>query len=686
MRVMKIRTDLIVDDFFGVKVADPYRWLEDETLNETIEWTNAQNLKTQSYLRETKHYNDVKEKLVDFYNYPKYVNPQKEGKYYYYYKNDGLQNQPVLYRTKNLNNGDLEIVLDPNRWSEKGTTAITALSFNKEGSLLAYAISNGGSDWQTIKIKNLETGKEFPESLKWCKFTSITWREDGQGFYYNRYPNEGDNYHNQVYWHSVNTAQENDMLVYKDAQRKELSFSPSITDDDNYLLLTANNGTEPRNEILYKKIDSKDSFVTLIHGIDAYFYYLGSKGETLYFHTNYKAPKGRIISIDLERSNQENWKEVLPETDDAIRFIKLIGEKLIVCSMKNAFDTLKVYTVEGTFEEDIDINGYITVTGVTGNKENGEVFISYTSFLTPIKVVRYCFENREINQVFMSEEKFNMDEFETTQVLYPSKDGTKIPMYLTHKKGLMLTGEHPVLLYGYGGYAISMTPSFSPAQSMWIQSGGIYAVANIRGGGEYGEEWHRAAILENKQKSFDDFIYAAEWLIEKKYTNQRRIAIMGGSNGGMLVGACLTQRPELFGAALCLVPVTDMLRFQHFTVGHFWTTEFGNADLHEAHFRFMYKYSPLHNVEKGVQYPPILITTADTDNRVVPLHAKKFAATLQEGNEGENPILLRVEKDAGHGMGKPVSKMIEHDADLYTFLYEALEAPFQLQKSGGEKN
>lgn len=672
----EIRTDHVIDDFFGVKVADPYRWLEDETLDETVEWTEHQNRKTQSYLQKTGNYYKVKERLMDLYNYPKYTIPQKEGAYYYYYKNSGLQNQPILYRTRDLNHEDLEVVIDPNQLSEKKTAAITLLSFNKEGTLLAYAISNDGSDWQTVKIKNLETGIDYPESLEGCKFTSIAWHEDGEGFYYNRYPNKVDSYHNQVYWHSINSTHDKDYLVYQDENRKEFSFSPSISDDYKYLLLTANNGTEPKNEIHYKKIGSDDSFIPLTNNMDAYFYYLGNKENLFYFHTNEGAPKGRVIAVDLDNPSKENWKEILAETDAAIRFVKLVDEKLIVCSIKNAYDRLTVYGVDGVFEEEINLPNYITVTGVTKKKEDKEILISYHSFLTPMQVVSYHFQERNIKKVFASEDKFKTIEFETTQVFYPSKDGTEIPMYLTHKKGLTLTGKHPVLLYGYGGYGISMTPSFSPAQSMWIQSGGIYAVANIRGGGEFGENWHRAAILENKQKSFDDFISAAEWLIQNEYTNAKKIAIMGGSNGGMLVGACMTQRPELFGAALCLVPVTDMLRFQHFTVGRFWTTEFGNARLYEEHFQFMYRYSPLHNVQKDVQYPPTLITTADTDDRVVPLHAKKFAATLQANQVGENPILLRVEKDAGHGLGKPVSKMIEHDTDLYAFLYEALDAPF----------
>ncbi|AOV09260.1 prolyl oligopeptidase family serine peptidase [Sporosarcina ureilytica] len=677
-----IRKDNVVDDFFGVQVADPYRWLENENLQETMEWTDYQNAKTQSYLQKTGHYEEVKKTLTTLYNYKKYYLPQKEGEYYYFYKNDGLQDQPVLYKSKIVNDESSEIVLDPNTLSEKGTAAITSLSFNQDGSLLAYAISYDGSDWQHIKIKNLETGKDYPEVLKWGKFTAIAWHENGKGFYYNRYPNaenlptEEQSYHNRVYWHTVGTAQEQDELIHKDEERKERSFAPRISDDDRYLLLTVNNGTEPKNEVYYRESSSNEPFEPLIHNVDAYFYFLGNENNDFYFQTNYEAPKGRVIAVNLEKPEQEYWKEVVAETENPISFVKIVNEKFIVCSMKDAHDELKIYDMDGSIDKEIELPQFISIYGIGGKKSASEMFISYTSFLTPLQIIRYNLKKDSLSTVFENEDKFPLDDFETTQVFYPSKDGTKIPMFLTHRKGLELTGNHPVLLYGYGGYSISMTPSFTPAQSIWIQSGGIYAVANIRGGGEYGEEWHKAAILENKQTSFDDFISAAEWLIQENYTNSKKIAIMGGSNGGMLVGACITQRPELFGAALCLVPVTDMLRFQHFTVGRFWTTEFGNADLHEEHFKFLYEYSPLHNVKAGVEYPPALITTADTDDRVVPLHAKKFAATLQEYQTGDNPILLRVEKNAGHGLGKPVSKMIEHDADLYTFLFEALDVPF----------
>lgn len=676
--IKTVRKDNVVENFFGVNVVDSYRWLEDESLPETTRWTDQQNEITQSYLKETPQRQDIKEALMGLFNYKKYSLPQKEGEYYYFLKNNGLQDQPVLYRSKTVRDEELEVVLDPNTLSEQGTAALTNLSFNQDGSLLAYAISYNGSDWQDIKIKNLKTGDEYAEVLKWGKFTNIAWHKDSKGFYYNRYPNPGSpsseeqSYYNQVYWHTIGTAQEEDELIYKDTTRKELSFSPRISGDDCYLLLTVNNGTEPKNEVYYRRLTSRQPFMPLIEKINAYFYFLGNDKGTFYFQTNYKAPKGRVVAVDLENPEEENWAEVLSEQENPISFIKIIHDKFIVNSMKDAHDELKIYDLKGNLQKEVSLPNFISIYGMSGKKSDDKMFISCTSFLTPLKIMQYDFIKGTLTPIFEPNE-LTLDAFETTQVFYPSKDGTKIPMFLTHKKGLDLSGEHPVLLYGYGGYNISMTPSFSPSQSMWIQSGGIYAVANIRGGGEYGEAWHRAAILEKKQNSFDDFIAAAEWLIQEKYTNSKKIAIMGGSNGGLLVGACMTQRPELFGAALCLVPVTDMLRFHHFTVGRFWTTEFGNAELNEEHFKFMYKYSPLHNVKKGVAYPPTLISTADTDDRVVPLHAKKFAATLQEGQTGDNPILLRVEKNAGHGLGKPTSKIIEHDTDLYSFLFRELD-------------
>ncbi|MEK4485797.1 prolyl oligopeptidase family serine peptidase [Psychrobacillus sp. FSL H8-0484] len=679
---LNIRKDAIVENFFGVDVADPYRWLEDEDLPDTKNWTEYQNEKTRELLDGQLQRKRIKNRIIELNDYVKYSTPKKVGDYYYFFKNDGLQNQPVYCRGKSLVDENFEVVLNPNQLNSEGTAAITEIAFNQDGTMIAYAISYNGSDWQDVRIKNLETGADYPEVLKWCKFSSFAWSEDSTGFFYNRYPDPStmgpteDSYYNRVYWHRVNTSQEEDKLIYEESNRKERLFYPIGSDDNKYLILNVNNGTEPINEIYYKCLDESNSFVPLIEKINAYFTYLGNDNSIFYFETNENAPKGKIISIDLSKPERKNWKEILPEGMDPISFTKIVNDKFVVCTMHNASHKLKIYGKNGSLISDFPLPDFITISEVTGKSTSSEMLVGYVSFLQSMQIVKYDFDTQSLSNVFVMKDDFSTERYETKQIFYTSKDGTKIPMFLTFKKGIELNQENPVLLYGYGGYNISITPSFSPALKMWIEQGGIYAVANIRGGAEYGEEWHQAALFEKRQNSYDDFISAAEWLIRENYTKSEKLAIMGRSNGGLLVGVCITQRPDLFGAALCLVPVTDMLRFHRFTVGRFWTTEFGNAEENENDFKFLYKYSPLHNVKEGVEYPPTLISTADTDDRVVPMHAKKFGATLQEAQCGDNPILLRVEKNAGHGLGKPLSKQIEEDTDLYTFLFKELKINF----------
>lgn len=678
---MKLRTkkETVIDDFHGVKVADPYRWLEDPDSVETKDWTDEQNERTNQYLGNYHGRGIIKDNITKMMNYPKYSLPAKEGDYYYFHKNNGLQNQAVFYRAKSLDNNELETVIDPNTLSENGTAAITNITFNQNSTMLAYAISYNGSDWQDIKIRNLETGEDYPETLKWCKFSNIAWSKDHSGFFYNRYPNANavlpgdESNYNKVYWHRIGSPQELDELIYEDLDQKELSFVPEISDDNRYLVLKVYNGTEPKSRIYYRSLESSDPFIPLIDDGENYYSFLGNEEDRFYVYTNHDAPKGRIISVDLNHPEKEKWQEIIPENDDTISVIKIINNKFVIASMHHAHDQLKIYDNKGSLQKELPLPKFITIIGLEGKKDDSEMFISYTSYLYPSKIMQYKFEDDQLNTVLGSNSRVEPTPFETKQIFYTSKDGTKIPMFITCKKGLELTGDNPVLLYGYGGYNISLTPVFSPAQMMWMEAGGVYAVANLRGGGEFGEAWHLDGILGKKQNVFDDFISAAEWLIENKYTSPKKLAIMGGSNGGLLVGTCINQRPDLFGAALCLVPVTDMLRFHRFTVGRFWTTEFGNAEENPDHFQFMYKYSPLHNVKPGVKYPATLITTADTDDRVVPLHAKKFAATLQEAQNGDNPILLRVEKNAGHGLGKPTSKIIEEQTDLYSFLFKELD-------------
>ncbi len=677
--IMNISTkkEKIIDNFHGTLVEDPYRWLEDPNSKNTRQWVDEQNKRTEDYLNSFSSKKDIEKQLSTLTNYLKYTVPTKEGDYYYYHKNNGLQNQAVFYRTKDLVNIEEEVIIDPNLFSKEGTAAITNISFNEDGTKLAYGISYNGSDWQDVHIKDLLTGKDYPERLQWCKFSHIAWPKNGDGFYYNRYPEQDEfsfkdaSYHNKVYWHKLGTSQATDTIIFEDPGQKELSFSPTICNDNKYLILHVNNGTEPRTNIYYRLLDDEGTFTQLFEDRTDYFSFIGNDDHTFYLYTNKNAPKGRVVAIDLHHPEKENWKDVIAEQNQVISFVKLINHRFVVSMMENAYDQLHIYTKEGQLENKIGLSKYITVLNVVG-KEDDDLFISYTSFHSPPQVVKYHFTNQTQERVFSDSISEPNDNFETEQVIYTSKDGTNVPMFLTYKKGLKRTGDNPMLLYGYGGYNISMTPSFSSSQRLWIENGGIYAVANIRGGGEFGEEWHVAGILDKKQNSFDDFIAAAEWLIAEGYTNKNRIAIMGGSNGGLLVGACITQRPDLFGAAICLVPVTDMLRFQHFTVGRFWTTEFGNADTSREDFENMYRYSPLHNVRAGTLYPPTLITTADSDDRVAPLHAKKFAATLQEKQGDQSPTYLLVEKDAGHGLGKPTSKIIEHQTNIYTFLFKEL--------------
>lgn len=668
----------VVEDYHGTLVEDAYRWLENSNDEEVKEWVNKQNEETETFLGNVEVRSTIKEKLTSLWNYEKYTVPQKEGDYYYFHKNDGLQNQAVFYRTKDLSFTNIEVVIDPNTLNENGTAAITNLSFTKDGKRLAYGISVDGSDWQEIRIRNLEAGADEAEVIQWCKFSSIAWNEDGTGFYYNRFRDpstvkpEEESYYNRVYWHTVGTPQVEDLLVYEDLKNKEFAFNPSFSDDYRYLILTAWKGTENKNRVYYRDEEKKDDFVYLLTDDDGQYAFIGNDGTLFYFTTNFNAPKEKIIAIDIENPEKVHWIDVVAEQDDVISFAKLINHQFVVGFLHNAYDQLKIYELDGTFHREVKLPKYISLTGLTGKKSATEMFIGYTSYLAPTKIMKYDFASNELEVVLENANLFPTEQFETTQIFYTSKDGTKIPMFLTHKKGLALNGSNPVLLYGYGGFNVSLTPSFSPTQRMWIEAGGVYAVANLRGGGEFGEEWYKAGTLERKQNVFDDFIAAAEWLIDQNYTSSEKLSIMGGSNGGLLVAACMTQRPDLYGAVICQVPVIDMLRYHKFTVGRYWVTDYGNAEENAEDFQFMVRYSPLHNVKKGTVYPPTLITTADTDDRVVPLHAKKFAATLQAAQRGENPILLRVEKNAGHGLGKPTHKMIEEATDIFAFLFKML--------------
>lgn len=669
----------VIEDYHGTKVEDCFRWLENPDDADVKQWVDDQNEKTEAFLNNVDQRTEIKDKLTSLWNYEKFTVPQKEGDYFYIHKNDGLRNQAVFYRSKDETFEQLEVVIDPNVLNETSTAAITTLAFSKDGKYLAYGISYDGSDWQDIHIKDLQTLEDKPEVLKHCKFSSIAWNEEGTGFYYNRFkdpktvPPEEQSYDNHVCWHTVGTLQDEDELIFQDPDHREFAFNPEFSSDYRYLLLTAWRGTENRNRIFVRDEEVKSAFQPLLTEDDGEYSFITNEGSLFYFQTNQKAPKERVIAVDIQNPAEKNWKEIIPEADDVLAHVTCVNEQLVTIYLHNAYDEMKLFELNGRYNRALALPKYTSVTGLSGKKKDEVMYVSYTSYLAPTKVLKYDFAKDEAEVLLAVDGLFPTEDFETTQVFYPSKDGTQIPMFLTYKKGIELDGENPVLLYGYGGFNVSLTPAFSPAVRMWLEAGGIYAVANIRGGGEFGEDWYKAGTLERKQNVFDDFMAAAECLIGAKYTTPQKLAIMGGSNGGLLVSACMTQRPELYGAVICQVPVTDMLRYHKFTVGRYWVTDYGNAEANAEDFEYMIKYSPLHNVRKGVDYPATLVTTADTDDRVVPLHAKKFAATVQESQGGEAPILIRIEKNAGHGLGKPTYKVIEEATDIYSFLFKNLK-------------
>ncbi len=669
----------VVWDYHGTAVADPYAWLEDPDAPETVAWVAAQNRLTRDYLESIPARDKFEARLTELWNYARYGVPSRHGEWYYYSKNDGLQNQSVLYRARTL--GDQpEVVLDPNTFSEDGTVALAGLSYSHDGRYLAYGTAEGGSDWRVFRVRDLTTGADLEDEIRWMKFGGLAWQRDNSGFYYTRFPEQaGDmtvdqTINSKVFWHTLGTPQSEDKEVYQHLEHPEYGYSPFMTEDGQYLGIYVWHGTDDRNGLVIRPAEGADLFTTLFDVGEAEFQPIGNLGSTFYMKTNLDAPKGRIFSLDVDKPERDNWLPLVAETDDALSSAGLIGGKLVLQYMHNANEQLKVFGLDGMLVRDVSLPSLGQVGGWWGREAAGEdeMFFSFTSFLYPSAILRHDLSSGETSQVWASGIDFDPGAFETRQIWYPSKDGTQVSMFITHRKGLVMDGSNPTILYGYGGFNIPILPSFSIHRLAWMEQGGVYAVANLRGGSEYGEEWHQAGMLGNKQNVFDDFIAAAEWLIENSYTSTPRLAIDGASNGGLLVATCLVQRPDLFGAALPRVPVIDMLRYHMFTAGRYWTGEYGNAEEDPEHFIFMKAYSPLHNVQAGVTYPPTLITTADTDDRVVSMHAKKFAATLQANDTGKNPLLIRIETKAGHGAGKPTSKQIAEQADLYGFLFKAL--------------
>jgi prolyl oligopeptidase len=673
------RRDDVVDDYHGTPVADPYRWLEDAASAETVAWVAAQNARTRAYLDARPVRERLKARLTALWDYPKHSIPSREGDRYAFFKNDGLQNQAALYIQDTLDSTP-QLLLDPNTFSADGTVALSGASFSEDGRYLAWGTSSGGSDWQTWRVRDVESGADLAETIEWTKFASVAWTPDGAGFFYNRLPTPGtvpeadQNHYSRVYWHTLHTDAAQDRLVYERPDAKELSFDPGVTDDGRYLVISAHVGTDPRTRVYYQDLQAgpEAPITPLLEDYDAKYEFISNDDTLFYFLTDLDAPTGRIIGIDLTQPAREQWQTLIGAGPATIESVHYMYGRFVILATRDARHEVWVMRVDGSIGFEINLPTIGAVEAISAKPQRRELFLSFTSFLYPSTPFRYDFDTGELVPLHAPGIDFDFGAYETTQLFATSKDGTRVPIFVTHKRGLALDGQNPTLLYAYGGFNISLTPAFRIHVLPLLEAGGVFAVANLRGGGEYGEEWHQAGMFERKQNVFDDCIAAAEHLIAAGYTSTPKLAINGGSNGGLLVAACETQRPDLYGAVVCEVPVTDMLRYQRFTVGHFWTVEYGNAETNPEHFRFLYAYSPLHNVKPGTDYPPTLITSADTDDRVVPAHAKKFAATLQAAQAGDAPILLRVETRAGHGHGKPTSKIIDERADVYAFLWRQL--------------
>ena len=668
-----------VDRYHGIDVPDPYRWLEIPDSEETRSWIQAQNSLTFRYLGKISRRAPIRRKLERLWNYERYSVPHKEGGRYFYRKNDGLQNQSVLYTVASLT-GKPRVLLDPNRLSDQGTIALANYSISPDGSFMAYGLSTSGSDWVEWKIREVSTGKDLKEKLRWIKFSGASWDRDNRGFYYSRYdepkgtPGPADtHYHHKLYYHRVGTPQSEDVLVYERPDQKEWGFSSRVTEDGKYLVIHVWKGTDRRNRVYIRSLeDAASEVVPLLDDFDASYRFIGNEGPLFWFSTDLAAPRGRVIAVDIRRPGRSNWREVIPESAETLEQVSLVNHRFIAAYLKDAYSLVRLFGLDGNSAGTIELPGLGTVTGFDGKKEDSETFFGFAGFTTPLTIFHQDLESGERRLFREPSVDFDARVYETRQVFYRSRDGTRIPMFLTHRKDLSRKRTHPTYLYGYGGFNISLTPYFSVSNLVWLELGGVLAIPNLRGGGEYGEAWHRAGTKENKQNVFDDFIAAAEWLIRHEYTRPSQLAIGGRSNGGLLVGAVMTQRPELFGAALPAVGVLDMLRFQKFTIGWAWVSDYGSSE-DPQQFKALLAYSPLHNLRQGTRYPPTLITTADHDDRVVPAHSYKFAAALQDAQSGDAPVLIRIETQAGHGAGKPTSKVIEEVADQWGFLVHTLK-------------
>ncbi|EHH3740521.1 prolyl oligopeptidase family serine peptidase [Vibrio parahaemolyticus] len=667
MHYPKTRKDSVVDTYFGHDIADPYRWLEDDRSEETAQWVSGQNSVTFDFLGQIPYRQQIRDLVANSQNYEKYSQPFVRGDYTYFYKNDGLQNQSVLYRRKD--EGEAEVFLDPNTFSEEGTTSLGEVSFSKDYRLVAYSISEGGSDWRKIFVIDTETKEQLEPEIVDAKFTSISWL-GSKGFYYSSYDKpQGSElsarteYH-KLYYHELGTPQSEDKVIFGEQGAQIHRYvSGTTTADDRFLIISGAESTSG-NRLFYIDLQSdSQAIVTLRDTTQGDTYLIDSQDETLLLYTNLEAPNGKVVSYNTQT---EQWADVIAEQEQPLEISKG-GGYLFATYMVDVLSKVQQFTYQGEWIRDVELPGEGTAYGLAGKKEETTLYYTFTNYVTPPTIFSFDVESGASTLYQESKAPFDRNEYESKQVFYTSKDGTQVPMIISYKKGISLDGSAPTMLYGYGGFNISLTPMFSGNVANWLELGGIYAVANMRGGGEYGKAWHNAGTQQQKQNVFDDFIAAAEYLIENDYTSSERLAIRGGSNGGLLVGACMTQRPELFKVALPAVGVLDMLRYHTFTSGEGWKYDYGTSEQSEAMFRYLLGYSPVHNVKEGVQYPATLVTTADHDDRVVPAHSYKFIAELQDKQQGENPVLIRIDVNAGHGAGMPLSKQIDLTTDVYAF-------------------
>ena len=669
----------VSDNYHGHEVSDPYRWLEDTESDQTAAWVEAQNSLTREYLDSLPARESMRGRLEKIWNYERYGLPRRRGDVYLYSHNDGLQNQSVLYKSTSLD-AQREVLIDPNNLSEDGTVALAGNVLTKDGKLLAYALADGGSDWRTWKVRDVDSGEDLQDVIKWAKFSGIAWLPDAGGFFYARYdePAEGEellgtNENQKLFFHRLGTDQGDDVLVLKRDDEPKWGFSPQVTDDGRYLVIGNWKGSEPKSQIFIKDLQDKDAEIReLITGFDAEYEWVASVGSTLYFVTDSDAPRRRLIAVDANHPERDQWKTIIPEGEDVIESVSLFGETFYVVALHDAHSKVTRHAVDGTLKDELPLPGVGSVNGFGGRQDAKDTFFSFTNYVTPTSIYRVDVTSGDVTLWRQPEIDLDVDQFVTEQLFCSSKDGTRVPMIVTRRKDSKLDGSNQTLLYAYGGFNISLTPAFSPANAAWVDAGGIYAVANLRGGGEYGRQWHEDGMRLKKQNVFDDFIAAAEHLIDKGYTTSGRLGIRGGSNGGLLVGAAMTQRPDLFGACLPAVGVMDMLRFHKFTIGWAWVTEYGSSDEADQ-IKNLLSYSPLHNIKPGTCYPATMVTTADRDDRVVPGHSFKFAASLQAAQSCDNPTLIRIETRAGHGAGTPTSKRIDEYADLWAFLIENLK-------------